>query len=246
MLAGVPSRTPSAASRAAAPADRAGRRTGSTSSTRATPSFTASRTACSAGEGVWWTTSRSGIRPSSCHHGAVLLADVLTASTTVAAPRSRTAKPTAIADLLRRAAAAEVEPVTSWLAGEPRQGRLGLGWRTLARLRGEPAPAPSLTVGAVDAALGELAGTSGPGSAPRRDAIVSALLSAATADEQQFLVRLLTGELRQGALEGVVLDAVAVAAGVPAAAVRRAFMLSGQLPPTAATALAGGVGALAA
>src|SRR3954469_14198253 len=246
MLAGVPSRTPSAASRSAAPADRAGRRTGSTSSTRATPSFTASRTACSAGEGVWWTTSRRGTRPSSCHHGAVLLADVLTASTTVAATRSRTAKATAIADLLRRAGAEEVEPVTAWLAGEPRQGRLGLGWRTLSRLRGEPAAASSLTVGAVDDALGELAGTSGPGLALRRDATVRTLLAAATADEQHFLVRLLTGELRQGALEGVVLDAIAVAAEVPAAAVRRAFMLSGRLPQTAATALAGGVPALEA
>src|SRR5437763_10605863 len=70
--------------------------------------------------------------------------------------------------------------------------------------------------------------------------------SAATADEQRFLVRLLTGELRQGALEGVVLDAVAAAADVPAAAVRRAFMLSGSLPGTAATALSGGVAGLEA
>jgi DNA ligase-1 len=176
----------------------------------------------------------------------VLLADVLSASTTVAATRSRTAKATAIADLLRRAAAEEVEPVTAWLAGEPRQGRLGLGWRTLSRLRGEPAAASSLTVGAVDDALDELAGTSGAGSALRRDATVRSLLAAATADEQQFLIRLLTGELRQGALEGVVLDAIAVAAEVPAAAVRRAFMLSGRLPQTAATALTGGVPALEA
>jgi DNA ligase-1 len=176
----------------------------------------------------------------------VLLADVLAASATVTATRSRTAKAQAIADLLRRAAAEEVEPVTAWLAGEPRQGRLGLGWRTLSRLRGAAASAPSLTVGVVDEALSSLAGMSGPGSALRRDTAVGALLSAATADEQQFLVRLLTGELRQGALEGVVLDAVAVAAEVPGPAVRRAFMLSGRLPETAAAALAGGVEALAA
>jgi DNA ligase-1 len=174
----------------------------------------------------------------------VLLAEVLAASATVTATRSRTAKAQAIADLLRRAGAEEVEPVTAWLAGEPRQGRLGLGWRTLSRLSGEPAAAPSLTVAALDAVLTELATTSGPGSAARRDAAVNDLLSAATADEQQFLVRLLTGELRQGALEGVVLDAVAAAADVPAASVRRAFMLSGRLPRTAATALAGGVDAL--
>jgi DNA ligase-1 len=174
----------------------------------------------------------------------VLLADVLAVSAAVSATRSRTAKAQAIADLLRRAEDAEVEPVTAWLSGELRQGRLGLGWRTLSRLTGEPAAEPSLTVGALDAALAELATTSGPGSAARRDALVGTVLSAATAQEQQFLVRLLTGELRQGALEGVVLDAVALAADVPAAAVRRAFMLSGRLPETAATALAGGVAAL--
>ena len=176
----------------------------------------------------------------------MLLTDVLAASTTVAATRSRTAKAQAIAALLRTADPAEVEPVTAWLSGEPRQGRLGLGWRTLSRLTGAPAEAPALTVTGVDDALGQLAATSGPGSAARRKAAVTALLAASTAEEQQFLVRLLTGELRQGALEGVVLDAVAAAADVPADAVRRAFMLSGRLPETAAAALAGGVAALEA
>jgi DNA ligase-1 len=174
----------------------------------------------------------------------VLFADVLAASVAVGATRSRTAKAQAIAGLLRRADPEEVPPVTAWLAGEVRQGRLGVGWRTLTKLAHEPTAGPSLTVAAVDAALTDLAGTSGPGSTARRDTALAALMGAATADEQRFLVRLLTGELRQGALEGVVLDAVAVAADVPAAAVRRAFMLSGSLPETAATALAGGVGAL--
>jgi DNA ligase-1 len=174
----------------------------------------------------------------------VLLADVVAASAAVAATRSRTAKAGAIAELLRRADAAEVEPVTAWLAGEPRQGRLGVGRRTLARMVGEPAPEPSLTVAAVDQGLTDLAATSGAGSTARRDAVLTALLSAITAEEQQFLVRLVTGELRQGALEGVVLDAVAIAADVPPASVRRAFMLSGRLPETAASALAGGVAAL--
>jgi DNA ligase-1 len=76
--------------------------------------------------------------------------------------------------------------------------------------------------------------------------VLERLFTAATADEQRFLLRLLTGELRQGALEGVVLDATATASGVPAATVRRAFMLSGSLPDTAATALAGGAPALEA
>ncbi|WP_369138379.1 ATP-dependent DNA ligase [Modestobacter versicolor] len=174
----------------------------------------------------------------------MLLADVLAASAAVTATRSRTAKAQAIAELLRRAEPAEVEPVTAWLSGEPQQGRLGLGWRTLSRLTGEPAAEAGLTVAAVDGALAELATTSGPGSTARRDATAGGLLQAATADEQQFLVRLLTGELRQGALEGVVLDAVALAAEVPAASVRRAFMLSGRLPGTAAAALSGGVAEL--
>ncbi len=174
----------------------------------------------------------------------MLLADVVAASAQVAATRSRTAKATTIADVLRRAGPDEVGPVTAWLAGEVRQGRIGVGWRSLSRLAGPPAEGPSLTVAAVDSALSELAAMTGPGSTSRRDAAVTGLLVAATADEQQFLVRLLTGELRQGALEGVVLEAVAAAAGVPAPNVRRAFMLSGRLPGTAALALASGVEAL--
>ncbi|TFV54409.1 ATP-dependent DNA ligase [Geodermatophilus sp. DF01-2] len=176
----------------------------------------------------------------------MLLADVVTASATVAATRSRTAKATAIADVLRRADDDEVQPVTAWLAGDTLQGRLGVGWRTLARLTHDAAPAPTLTVAAVERALTELAGTAGPGSATRREATLAGLFGSATADEQRFLVRLLTGELRQGALEGVVLDAIATAADVPAATVRRAFMLSGSLPGTAATALTGGTPALVA
>ncbi|SFO72038.1 DNA ligase-1 [Geodermatophilus dictyosporus] len=176
----------------------------------------------------------------------MLLADVAAASAAVAATRSRTAKAGAIAGVLRRAEPGEVGPVTAWLAGDVRQGRLGVGWRTLARLAHDPVAAPALTVAAVDDALTALAATSGAGSAARREELLGTLFGAATADEQRFLVRLLTGELRQGALEGVVLDAVAAAAGVPAEAVRRAAMLSGSLPATAATALAGGTDALAA
>ena len=189
--------------------------------------------------------SRPGVG-ATCDDGAVLLADVVAVSTAVAATRGRTDKAAAIAALLRRAGGDEVRPVTAWLSGEPLQDRLGVGWRTLSKLAHDPAPEPALTVATVDTALAELAATSGPGSAARREAVLAGLFSAATADEQRFLVRLLTGELRQGALEGVVLDAVAGAADVPATVVRRAHMLSGSLPGTAATALAGGVEALRA
>jgi DNA ligase-1 len=176
----------------------------------------------------------------------VLFAEVVAASAAVAATRSRTAKAAAIAAVLRQASPDEIRPVTAWLAGEPLQSRLGVGWRTLSRLAHDPAAGAGLTVAAVDAAFADLAAAGGAGSAARREALLGDLFCAATGDEQRFLVRLLTGDLRQGALEGVVLDAVAAAADVPGAAVRRAFMLAGSLPDTAATALTGGVPALEA
>jgi len=176
----------------------------------------------------------------------VLLADVVATSTAVRATRARTAKTAAIAALLGTAAPEEVEAATSWLAGELRQGRLGVGWRTLAAVRVDAATEPSLGVVEVDATLDDLAVTSGAGSGARREALLRGLLGAATSQEQEFLGELLRGELRQGALEGVMVEAVAAAAGVPAAAVRRATMLSGRLPGTAATALRDGVDGLAA
>jgi DNA ligase 1 len=171
----------------------------------------------------------------------VLLADVVATSAEVGATRSRTAKTAALAALLRKAEGSEIEPATAWLAGEPRQNRLGTGWRTLASLDVSAAAQPGLHVAAVERALDELAATAGAGSTARRSALLRELFGAATADEQAFLRRLLTGELRQGALEGVMLEAIADAAEVPAAVVRRAFMLSGRLPSTARLALTAGV-----
>ena len=176
----------------------------------------------------------------------MLFFEVVACSAAVGSTRARTAKAAAIATLLRAATPEEVEPATAWLTGEPRQGRLGAGWRTLATLDVPPVDAPSLSVVAVEEQLDALAVTSGPGSTARRSTLLGALFGAATADEQRFLQRLLTGELRQGALEGVMLEAIAAAAKVPAAAVRRAFFLSGRLPETARTALLGGVAALEA
>ncbi|WP_232665775.1 ATP-dependent DNA ligase [Pseudonocardia sp. TRM90224] len=174
----------------------------------------------------------------------MLLSDVVAASAAVGATRSRKSKIATLAGLLRAAAPDEVPVATAWLSGELRQGRVGTGWRTLSGLASNPAAEPSLQVTAVDATFGELAGTAGTGSVARRAALLGELFGAATAEEQQFLVRLLGGELRHGALEGVMLDAVAAAAEVPAAAVRRAFFLSGRLPETAALAIAGGAAAL--
>ncbi|MEU6698071.1 ATP-dependent DNA ligase [Pseudonocardia sp. NPDC046786] len=175
----------------------------------------------------------------------MLLSDVVTTSAAVGATRARREKTAALADLLRAAAPGEVLPVVAWLSGTPRQGRIGTGWRTLTAVDVPPAGTPSWTVQEVDELLDELAGTAGEGSARRRRELLNRLYGAATADEQRFLHRLLTGELRQGALEGLMADAVAVASGAGQAAVRRAFMLSGRLPETAATALGGGEGALA-
>jgi len=190
----------------------------------------------------------------------VLLSEVVDASREVGATRSRTTKTEVVAALLARTEPAEGAVVASWLAGEPRQRKVGVGWRTLSA-HAEPAPgategategattadgAPRLEVVAVDALLDRLATTSGAGAAARRDALLGELFGPATAQERSFLVRLLTGELRQGALEAVVLDAVARACGAPVALVRRAAMLSGSLPTTAQAALAGGAQALEA
>ena len=174
----------------------------------------------------------------------MLFADVVDASTVVSATRSRLEKVDALAAVLRTAAEAEIRPVTGYLTGAPVQGRIGTGWRTLVQLERHPAEAPTLTVADVDSGLTELAATNGAGSQARRAALLTALMTRATAAEQDFLLRLLTGELRQGALEGVMLDAVARASGARAEQVRRAFMLSGSLPDTAVTALLVGPSAL--
>jgi len=176
----------------------------------------------------------------------MLFAEVVAASTAVGATRSRTAKAATLAALLRAAAPAEVELATAWLAGEARQGRIGTGWRTLSGIDAAPAAEPTLTVEAVDATFDALAATAGTGSAKRRAELLHGLFTAATHEEQRFLTMLLGGELRHGALEGVMLEAVATAAEVPAAVVRRAFMLAGSLPETARLALGGGEPALAA
>jgi len=176
----------------------------------------------------------------------VLLADLVATSEAVTATSARTAKVQALADLLRRLAPTEIEPAVGFLTGELRQGRVGVGWATVAGRATRPAEVPTLTVAELDATLDHLLGLHGPGSAGTRAEVLDDLLGRATAAEDGFLRRLLVGELRQGALEGVMIEAVAAAAGVPAAAVRRAHMLAGRLGPTAVTALTGGVPALAA
>jgi DNA ligase 1 len=158
---------------------------------------------------------------------------------------SRLTKVAHIAELLRRAAP---DPkltaiIVSWLAGELPQRQIGVGWASL-RTRPSAAPDPALTVTAVDATFSQIGAVSGKGSQARRAELIAGLFAAATDTEQTFLVRLLSGELRQGALAGIMTDAVAKAAGIPPAAVQRAAMLGGDLPAVAAAALSNGTAAL--
>jgi DNA ligase-1 len=168
----------------------------------------------------------------------VLLADVAAASEAVAVTSGRKAKTELLAACLRAADPAEVPIVAGWLAGQPRQRRTGLGWASLRDLP-PPAEQATLTVLEVDAALDEAAAVAGAGSVQGRRDVLLRLLARATPPEQHLLRGLLTGELRQGAQAGVLLEAIAVAAGVPAELVRRAVTLSGDLPRVAVAALSG-------
>ncbi len=171
------------------------------------------------------------------------LSELAATSDAVAAEASRTAKRDRIAALLA-AAGDDVALAVEYLTARPRQRRTGVGWRALGTLP-EPAQVPSLSLQDVDRAFEAMAALTGPGSDGARRALVAQLFGRATADEQRLLRAVLAGELRQGALAGVVEDAVARAAGVPLAAVRRAAMLSGSLSRTAVIALRDGVPGLA-
>ena len=173
----------------------------------------------------------------------MLLAEVARVSREVAGTTARSRKTALLAGVYAAAPPEEVPAVVSYLAGRLPQGRIGVGWRALAQE--VPAAAePTLTVAAVDAAVTGLAGVSGTGSQAARRRILDALLGAATPPEQRFLRGLLSGEVRQGALDAVALEGVAAAAGVPAAELRRAVMLDGSLPRVAAAVLARGAEAL--
>ncbi len=175
----------------------------------------------------------------------VLLAEVTATSEAVRETSSRTAKIERLAQTLRRLGPAEVAIGVAYLSGELRQRQIGVGYRSLSGL---PAPAttPTLEVGAVDAACERIGAMAGPGSQAARREALAALFAAATEPEQRFLRALLTGELRQGAQEGVMIEAVARAAEVPRDAVRRATMLRGDLGAVAAVAIAERAAGLAA
>jgi DNA ligase-1 len=169
-----------------------------------------------------------------------LLAELVAASEQVAGTTSRSRKVSILAELLRMLDASEVAISAGFLSGVPRQGRVGIGFSTVYGVDGGPAHDPSLTIGDLDTAITELQGVTGSGSAARRKQLLADLLGRATAQEADFIRRLLTGELRQGALAAVMTDAIAKAAGVSAEVTRRALMLSGDLPRTAEIAMGEG------
>ena len=140
----------------------------------------------------------------------------------------------------------ELELAIAFLSGSTRQGRIGVGYASISQLRGAVAPAAEATLDLreADAIFARIAATTGAGSARERTRLLTDLFSRATADEQDFLLRLLFGELRQGALEGVLIEAVARATQLPSETIRRAAMMAGDLGVVARTAFAGGAAAL--
>ncbi|HEY1273483.1 MAG TPA: ATP-dependent DNA ligase [Thermoleophilaceae bacterium] len=165
------------------------------------------------------------------------LAAVVAASRDVTATSSRSAKIAILAELLARLDGDEVAPAVGFLAGVPRQGRVGVGYSTIYEIEPPPAREPSLTIADLDRAISAVQGTTGSGSAAARREILAGLLGRATGEEGDFVKRLFTGGLRQGALAGLMVDAVAKAAGVPGPIARRALMLSGDLTLTAEIAI---------
>ncbi|MGW4054884.1 ATP-dependent DNA ligase [Streptomyces sp. NPDC004779] len=177
----------------------------------------------------------------------MLLARVAEVSLQVAAASARSRKTALLAELFAEATPEESPLVIAYLSGRLPQGRIGVGWSTLKEVvppAVPPAAAPALTLAEVDAAMDGLAAVAGPGSQAERTRRVRELCAAATVEEQELLVRLLSGEVRQGALDAVALEGVAKAAEVPAAELRRAVMLEGSLPPVAQAVLADGRAAL--
>jgi DNA ligase-1 len=168
------------------------------------------------------------------------LHDLVATSAAVRDTRARLEKIALLADLLRQLSPQDVPVAIGFLTGWPRQGRLGIGWATATEARPPAAPTPTLSLSEVDAGFTALKALRGPRSAVERQRLLGELMGRATGPEQDFLLALLTGEVRQGALEGIMLESVARAADVPAVRIRRAAMLAGDLAEVAGAVLTGG------
>ena len=166
-------------------------------------------------------------------------AELVQASGRVAATSSRLAKVRELGDFLKKLEPPEISVALPYLSGDLRQGRLAVGYAALQSARTVPVSAAALAIADVDRTFDKLKTVKGKGAAGQRAALLRELFRRATANEQDFLVRLIVGELRQGALEGIMVDAVAAAAARPAAEVRRAVAFAGAIAPVAQAALAG-------
>ncbi|MGD2082823.1 MAG: ATP-dependent DNA ligase [Chromatiales bacterium] len=175
------------------------------------------------------------------------LARIVRTSEQLRSTRSRREKTALLADCLTGLGAGEVRTAAAYLMGELPQGRPGIGPAILAQAASVPAASdPTLGLNEVERRLSELRAVTGSGSQEKRRALIGGLFIRATGPEQGFLRRLILGELRQGALQGLMAEAVARAAAIPAAEVRRAVMVAGDVAAVAEAALAGGRAALAA
>jgi DNA ligase 1 len=176
-----------------------------------------------------------------------LFADLVAVSQRVGATNARLAKVRELAAHLRAVEPGEIDTAVHYLSGEVPQGRFGIGYAVLRKASevGGAAGSAELTIGDVDRSLAEVAAIRGAGSASRRGQALQGLLAHATPDEQEFLIRLLVGELRQGALEGVMVDAIAAAAEIPVEQIRRAAMYAKNLGAVARAALTEGAASLA-
>jgi DNA ligase 1 len=170
----------------------------------------------------------------------MLFATIVATSQQLTATSSRLDKIRQLVDCIRQLPPDEISIAIKYLSGILPQGRIGIGMAKLFEQRGEAAASPSLSIAEVDAVFSGIAATTGAGSAARRGKLLAALFARATAAEQGFLARLIVGELRQGALEGVMVEAVAKASRLPVQEIRRGMMLAGDLAEVALTALCEG------
>ena len=168
---------------------------------------------------------------------AMLLANIVETSRHIAETSKRLGKIELIGKLLSQLQPEEIEIGVSFLSGQTLQGRIGIGY---AAVYGDAVPAAegaSLSIVDVNRTLDSIAAVQGPGSEQRKHELIHSLLARATLEEQSFLKRLLVGELRQGALEGLMMEALAKASGVEVESIRRAAMMAGDLRPVAQAAL---------
>jgi DNA ligase 1 len=167
----------------------------------------------------------------------MLLEEVVELSSRVAAVSRRLEKIDLLAGLLRRTQGDEIEIAVAFLSGRARQGRIGIGYAALQEAARPGAETPTLELIEVDRAFQAIAAVAGRGSERQRSELLRALFARATKPEQHFLTRLILGELRQGALEGIMLDALAKASGAASENVRRAVMMAGDIVLVARAAL---------